>query len=60
MASVAQDALSKYIKDSVVDHTNLERWSWIHIEGEPGHVTRVVTAYAPTGSRASGNATYYK
>ena len=27
-ASIAQDALSKYIKDSGVDHTNLGRWSW--------------------------------
>ena len=48
-------ALSKYVKDSNVDHIGLGRWSWVKLEGEPGHITRIVTAYAPCGSRASGN-----
>ena len=43
-ASIAHDALAKYIKDSGADHTNLGRWSWFRLEGEPGHFTRVVTA----------------
>ena len=48
------------MKDSNVDHTGLGRWSWVKLEGEPGHVTRIVTAYAPCGNRASGDSTYYK
>ena len=39
-ATVLQGALSKYVKDSNVNHTGLGRWSWVKLEGEPGHVTR--------------------
>ena len=58
--TVVTGAMAKYVKDSGVDYTGLGRWSWFRLEGEPGHCTRVVTAYAPTGSRSSGTKTYYK
>lgn len=48
------------VKDLGIDHTGLGQWSWFKLEGEPGHRTRVVTAYAPTGSKSSGLLTYYK
>ena len=59
-ATVLNGALSKYIKDANVDHTGLGRWSWVKLEGQPGHVTRIVTAYGPCGSKSSGNKTYYQ
>ena len=58
--TVVTGALAKYVKDYGVDYTGLGRWSWFKLEGEPGHCTRVVTAYAPTGSKSSGTLTYYK
>ena len=58
--TVVNGLMAKYVRDSGVDHTGLGRWSWFKLEGEPGHRTRVVTAYAPTGSKSSGLSTYYK
>ena len=46
--------------DSGQDYTKLGRWSWYRVEGEPGCRTRIVTAYAPTGSEASEEASYWK
>ena len=57
---VLQGALSKYLKDSNFDYTGLGRWSWVKLEGELGHVTSMVTAYAPCGSRASRKSACYK
>jgi len=59
-ATIANDVLSNYVKSSGADHTQLGRWSWSLLEGEPGHKTRVITAYAPCGSEASGLATNWK
>ena len=58
--TVVNGLMAKYVRDSGVDHTGLGRWSWFKLEGEPGHRTRVVTAYAPMGSKSSGLLTYYK
>ena len=58
--TVLNGALFKYIKDTNVDHTGLGRWSWVKLEGQPGHVTRIVTAYGPCGSKSSGTKTYYQ
>ena len=52
-ATVLTQHLSSYVKDCDTDYTGLGRWSWYLLEGEPGHRTRVITAYAPCGS-ASG------
>ena len=60
IGTVVNGLMFKYVKDSGVDHTGLVRWSWFKLEGEPGHRTRVVTAYVPMGSKSSGLLTYYK
>ena len=59
-ATVATDQISSYVKSSGSDHTNLGRWSYYLLEGEPGHKTRVVTAYSPCGSRNSGLSTNWQ
>ena len=38
----------------------LERWSWYQLEGSEGIKTRVVSVFAPTGSSASREETYWK
>ena len=53
-------ALSKYIKDTNINHTGLDRWSWVKLEGQPGYVTRIVTAYASCRSKSSGTKMYYQ
>ena len=58
--TLTNDSVSTYVKDSGSDHTMLGRWSWYLLEGEPGHKTRVVTAYAPCGSESSGLSTNWK
>ena len=52
--------LFNHYKDLGKDHTGLGRWSWYLVEGEPGHRTRFVSAYAPTGSEASEEPLYWK
>ena len=59
-ATIINNVLTTYVKDTGTDHTHLGRWSWFCLEGEPGHSTRVITAYAPYGSNASGVLTYLK
>ena len=59
-ATVATDMISSYVKGSGSDHTGLGRWSYYLIEGEPGHKTRIVTAYSPCGSQSSGLSTNWK
>ena len=59
-ATIVNDVLTLYVKDTGTDHTHLGRRSWFRLEGEPGHSTRVVTAYAPCGSNSSGVSTYFK
>ena len=59
-ATVATDLISSYVKNSGSDHTGLGRWSYYLLEGEPGHKTRVVTAYSPCGSQSSGLSTNWK
>ena len=56
-ATVATDLISSYVKCSGSDHTGMGRWSYYLLEGEPGHKTRIVTAYAPCGSKSSGLST---
>ena len=59
-ATVLKDELASYVIDSGQDYTKLGRWSWYRVEGEPGCRTRIVSAYAPTGSEASEDASYWK
>ena len=42
------------------NHTGLGRWSWYKVEGEPGHKTYIITAYAPCGNTKVGDHTVYK
>ena len=53
-ATVLNERLEPFVKDSGVDHTGLGRWSWYLLKGAPGHKTRVITAYAPYGDAKSG------
>ena len=46
--------------DSGSNHIGLGRWSWYLVEGEPGHQTYVITAYAPCGNIGVGDYTVYK
>ena len=46
--------------DSGVDPSGLGRWSWYLLEGEEGFRSRVISAYAPCGSAASKEETYYQ
>ena len=41
-------------------HQAIGHWTWYKVEGEPGHVTRFVSAYAPTGGKSSGPKSNYK
>ena len=59
-ALVMKEELTPYVKDSGVDPSGLGRWSWYLMEGSEGIKTRVVSAYAPTGSSASRKETYWK
>ena len=59
-ATVLRDELDGYFKDLGKDETGLGMWSWYRIQGAPGCRTRIVSAYAPTGSEDSEPASYYK
>ena len=59
-STIIKDSLASFVKKSGTDHTGLGRWSWYLLEGEPGHFTYVITAYAPCGNKDSGKCTYYK
>ena len=59
-ATIINNALTTYMKDTGTNHTHLGQWSWFRLKGEPGDSTRVVTAYAPCGSNASGVLAYFK
>ena len=45
-AIVTTNTLGGYIKCTGKDYRNLGRWSWMQVEGEAGHRTRIVQAYA--------------
>ena len=45
-ATVATNTLCGYIKCTGKDYRNLGRWSWMQLQGEVGHRTRIVQAYA--------------
>ena len=55
-----REELAPYIADSGVYPSGLGRWSWYQLEGSKGIKTRIVSAYAPTGSSASREETYWK
>ena len=59
-AAILRGPLLQFVKDQGNDHTKLGRWTWYKVEGEPGHVTRFVSAYAPTGEKSSGPKSNYK
>ena len=59
-ATIINEQLCSYVKDSGVDHTGLGRWSGYLLEGEPGYTTRVIVAYAPCRDKTSDIATVYK
>ena len=56
-ATILQGLFSKYInrtgKNRGTNHTHLGKWSWYTLEGEPGHITKTITAYAPVGGSDS-------
>ena len=54
----AQREVGTYVTDSGVDLSGLGRWSWCQLEGSEGIKTRIVSAYAPTGSLASREEIY--
>ena len=58
-ATVLNERLVPFVKDSGTDHTDLRRWSWYLLEGAPGHKTRIITTYVPSGSANSGESTVY-
>ena len=45
-ALVATNTIIGYIKCTGTDYRNLGWWSWMQLEGEAGHRTRIVQAYA--------------
>ena len=59
-STIIRDQLAGFVVDSGVDATGLGRYSWYKLEGEPGHCTYVITAYAPCGNSAMGDGTVYK
>ena len=59
-AFIIFDELAAFVKDTGTDHTKLGRYSWFKVEGEPGHVTYFINAYAPCGNDSVGEATNYK
>ena len=59
-ATILRNQLAAFVVDSNTDHTGLGRWSWYLVEGEPGHRTYFITAYAPCGNTAAGHHTVYK
>ena len=63
-ATILQGLLSKYVKKAGknrgTDHTNLGRWSWYTLEGESGHRTKIITAYAPVGNERSSTGSNWK
>ena len=42
---MATNTLCDYIECTGKDYRNLGRWSWMQLEGEAGHRTRIVQAY---------------
>ena len=61
IAALLRGPLTQFVKDQGNDHRKLGRWSWYKVEGEAGHITRFVSAYAPVGSRGgSGPKSNYK
>ena len=59
-AVILRDELAAYVTNSGADPSGLGRWSWYLLEGEEGYRTRVISAYAPCGSTASKDETYYQ
>jgi hypothetical protein len=59
-ASIIFDDLAAFVKDTGTDHTKLGRYSYFKVEGEPGHVTYFMNAYAPCGNDSVGETTNYK
>jgi hypothetical protein len=59
-ATILRDQLAAFVVDQGNDHTGLGRWSWYKVEGEPGHKTYIITAYAPCGNTKVGDHTVYK
>ena len=59
-ATILRDELTAYVTNSGADPSGLGRWSWYLLQGEEGFRTRVISAYAPCGSAASKDETYYQ
>ena len=52
--------MAAFVIDSGIDHTGLGGWSWYLVEGQPGHVTYLIAAYAHCGNTRIGEATVYE
>ena len=59
-ALVLREKLAPYVIDSAVDPSGLGHWFWYQLGGSEGIKTRIVSAYAPTGSSVSKKGTYWK
>ena len=52
-AIVATNTLCGHIKNTGVDFRKLGRWSWMLLEGEPGHRTRIIQVYSVGNNRST-------
>ena len=58
-AIVAINQATSLVASCGVDVTDLGRWSWMILETQPGHRTRIVSAYQPCANRRGGYASCY-
>ncbi len=59
-AIVATNTLSGYIKNTGVDFRKLGRWSWMLLEGEPGHRTRIIQVYSVGNNKSEELGSVYQ
>ena len=59
-AIVATNTLSGYIKNTGVDYRKLGRWSWMLLEGEPGHRTRIIQVYSVGNNKSTELGSVYQ
>ena len=59
-AIVATYILCGYVKNTGVNYRKLGRWSWMLLEGEPGHRTRIVQVYSVGNNKSTELGSVYK
>ena len=60
VATLLHNQLAGFTRGKGVDHTGLVRWAWTMVEGQPGHQTTFISAYAPCSNKSSGLTTVYQ